>query len=63
MKSITRVTYFRHDSQWCYAAWDNDGFDHSGTLDMLTYNDDRRTARAWLVQMFAGAVIERVEDC
>lgn len=56
--TIQTVCIYRAAGQWCYAARDVDGHDHSDTLDATTGAE----ARAEVAAMFPGAAIRRVAD-
>lgn len=59
---ITRVNIYRAAGEWCYAAFDDDGFDCSDTIGCFddASEDD---ARADIAEMFPDAEIRRLSDC
>lgn len=58
---IKEVRIYKYGTAWCYAADDEDGFDHS---DEIGCPDDasETEARAEVTRAFPGAHIVRVED-
>ena len=56
LPQITEVRVYLHDGEWCYAADDEDGYDHSDTLD-LDGGAGTAIAIAMAAEMFPAAHI------
>lgn len=58
---ISTVNIYRHQGVWCYAAWTEEGFDHSDTLG-CDDNASETDAQSEAESQFHSAKIRRVED-
>ncbi len=58
MQTITKVNVCRNLGEWCYAAWTEEGYDHSDTLDAESESE----AIAAASTQFPGAEVTRVAD-
>lgn len=61
MASSTTVNIYRCNGVWCFAAFADDVFDVSDTLDVLD-TDTALQARAAALDMYPGADVRKVDD-
>ncbi len=59
--TITRINVYRADGEWCYAAWADEGFDHSDPLGIAD-SEPEVVAMAEARRQFPGAEVHRVDD-